>query len=499
MKQAMPRIAALASAAAGALGVAGCNLLLDASDYAVGPNDASMTSTGNDDGGGGTTPDATSDATNDATGGGSSDAGTPAPETSTVADAGRDGSGAQPEASSDGGAIGDFCLFPSDCADGECGDNSWCTASCLNNSSCGDDSLGYANGCVTGSASGACAAGCGSDDDCQIFGSSYVCLPVTGGSTVTVCTQSSSSGGTSLIGDPCTYGSDCASNNCYDDLWCTAPCTGASDTNCGQNSVDSQNYCVPAPTGGGYQCAPTCLTSADCTSNYTSASSVCKAYGSQSVCVVPTGAIGDECLDGTSCASIDGGTCNSNFGWCTETCTTNSQCGESSSGKPNYCLQMGGSGPSYCVPGCTSYGDCAPYDNPNDTFCLPVGGSATEQACGTSGGAIGDPCFYDTDCSDSNYCGDQYTCTNDCSGPDDTSCGSNSQGAANACAYSDWIEGYECFAGCTTSAQCVPFPYGDLTCQTISGTSVCANSDATTQSVTVQVKQRQSHPRPRRH
>jgi hypothetical protein len=493
----MLRIAAVAAAVAGALGVAGCNLVLDASDYAVGPNDASMTATGNEDGSGSAT-DATSDTTSQAT----SDGGTPETSTSAPVDGGQDAGDAHaaPEASADGGAIGDFCLGGSDCANGECDtSDDWCTASCTSSASCGTNSLGYANGCVTSGASGACAPGCGTSDDCSFFGSSYTCSPVTSGSALTVCTNSTSSGGAGLPGDSCSFDSDCASNDCYDEEWCTATCTGPSDTSCGLSGSGSTNYCAPAPSGSGYQCAPTCITSADCASNYVDSGAVCKSVGSQSVCVVPTGALGDQCVGATTCTA---GTCNENFGWCSETCTTNTQCGSSSSGKPNYCLQMGGSGPSYCVPGCTQYGDCAPYEDPNDTFCMPVGGSTTEQACGTTGGQVGDPCLYDTDCAGSATCGDQYTCTQDCTGKNDTSCGSNSQGVVNKCAYSDSAlggAGYECFAGCTTSAQCVPYPYGDLTCQTISGWNVCANADATTESVTIQVKQRQSHPPPRRH
>jgi hypothetical protein len=395
---------------AGGLGSAGCNVLLDASDYAVGPGDGATVGHGGAD----------------------DDSPAPAPESGVEAavvgpEAGVDASHVAPEGGTplggdDGGGVA------------------------------GDDS--------------------GGDDSGEI---GY--------------------GGAS-IGDPCVFDSDCASNKCFGSSWCTAPCASATDTSCGYSTLGAQNYCEHIGATTGFQCYTGCGTSEDCGEL---TGTVCEPESSVSVCNVTAGAIGDPCESGpdstyTACVAPDGGAGNCNpDGFCSRTCSTNAQCGASTSGNPNYCLQSGGSGPTVCVPGCAQDGDCEPFD---DTFCLPVGGSATEFTCEASGGQIGDPCYSDDDCV-FGYCGDQYACTTDCTGSHDTSCGFNSQNVANACAYSEYYEGYECFAGCTVDMDCAPYSAEPSSCTVVSGQYVCANSDATTLSVNIQLRRR--HRTRRRH
>jgi hypothetical protein len=387
MRRVFLAAAGLGAAVAVVVGVAGCNVLLDASDYAVGSGDGAVT--GNPEQG---------DASSTSSDAGGSDA---------VAD--------RAQGSPDGGVI----------AEGGRGDDG----------SEGDDG--------------------GEESD-------------------------GSGAGAGLVGDPCFFDSDCASNQCFDSSWCTQGCTSATDTSCGLSTIGAQNYCEKSGADAGFECYTSCGTSEDCAEL---TGTVCESKGSQGICNITTGAIGDPCATGadspyTACAAAaDGGvagTCD-DYEWCSKSCTSNSQCGSNTTGQPNYCLQMGGVGGSVCVPSCTLANDCAPYD---DTFCLPVGGSATEYACGTSGGQIGDPCMSDDDCIAGN-CGDQYTCTMECAGADDGSCGISSQNTANACAYSNDAQEYECFAACTTDADCTPFPYDTAACTLLSGSYVCAYADST--------------------
>jgi hypothetical protein len=486
VKRAFLAIAVLGTAAAGVIGAAGCNVLLDASDYAVGPSDGPVTGTPDNDGSSSTSPE-----------------GATSPD---GAAAGLDANADAPQVAPDGGgSIGDPCLTNGDCAAGTCGPNQWCTMACTTNSACGTNGSGNTNYCSTGGGSaGTCSPGCASDNDCQVYPSSstQVCTPLSTGSTANVCAPAQTSGddaseaggGTGFVGDPCTFDTDCASNQCFQASWCTAACTSAADTSCGFSSIDAQNYCEPAPGDAGFQCYTGCTTSLDC-SQLTGA--VCQPMGAQSVCNLTAGAIGDPCETGpgsvyTACVAGDGGaTCNDD-GFCSEDCTTNHQCGKNTSGNPNYCLQSGGTGPTFCVPGCAQDGDCSPYA---DTFCLPVGGSATEFACGGSGGQLGDPCYSDDDCN-VGECGEENACTQVCSGPGDTSCGADTQGVTNPCAYSDLDDQYECFAGCTVDTDCAPYTAGESsTCTLISGAYVCASSDATTLSATIQLRRHRARRR----
>jgi hypothetical protein len=53
-----------------------------------------------------------------------------------------------------------------------------------------------------------------------------------------------------------------------------------------------------------------------------------------------------------------------------------------------------------------------------------------------------------------------------------TACGQNSAGTPNVCIL-DTDMADHCFPGCTTDADCVPYP-GGPTCQAISGSMVCS-------------------------
>ncbi len=168
------------------------------------------------------------------------------------------------------------------------------------------------------------------------------------------------------------------------------------------------------------------------------------------------GLLGDPCFDNTECTR---GTCGGE--WCTEPCTTNGECGMNSVGQTNFCVPNT-NGELICVPGCSTQSDCDNFEGTTCTMSL-----CTESADGSSpdgntggGGIVGDPCSDDagTGCA-VGTCNGSW-CEAACKSTSDKSCGSNSLDELNYCVQT--ASGFMCFPGCSTNADCTPFP--DTTC-----------------------------------
>ncbi len=448
---------AILAALAGVVGASagGCTAIVGVGDYAVGATDAS------DDGSSGVgSSGASSGVSSSGTSGGSG-------SSSGITDAHSFGDGA-------GTHFGDPCTTTSDCAHGVC-NGLWCTQSCTTNVACGDTSLGTRNDCVaTGTGSvRLCAPECTTNGDCLPYPGS-TCV-ATGG--LSVCTApattteggTSSGGGPGVIGDPCSTNADCGVGTCLG-RWCSQACTSATDTSCGSNSAFQTNYCVQNVQNN-FFCFPGCQTSADCTSY---SLTTCQTNTSTSnVCSVTDKKVGDPCNVNTDCTAP--ATCNGNS--CTQACTAetaaaDTTCGSTSTGQQNYCVYTGTSGEPYsCFTGCSQFGDCAPYTG---LFCEQIYGSTRGFVCANSGGAVGDPCAKDSDCTSPATCAGSW-CTQPCTSYSDTSCGTNSESITNYCTQMQDSSGtisYECFPGCSVDKDCTSFGAlgsGGVTCQMFSG------------------------------
>jgi hypothetical protein len=165
------------------------------------------------------------------------------------------------------GLVGDPCSTgPSGwapCSDEDGGtatcNGTWCTQSCTTSDSCGTNSTGNSNVCVT--TVGLCFPSCNQSADCAPYNDTF-CVPA--GPGVSVCAGSAGNVG-GMIGDSCGSDTDCASGDaganvtCDPNLnACTQPCASLADTSCGTNSLGNSNYCAPTPFGAGYECVPGC-------------------------------------------------------------------------------------------------------------------------------------------------------------------------------------------------------------------------------------------------
>jgi hypothetical protein len=176
------------------------------------------------------------------------------------------------------------------------------------------------------------------------------------------------------------------------------------------------------------------------------------------------GLLGDPCTKNSECTH---GTCNGE--WCTEPCKSNSSCEMNSIGEHNFCGQNS-DGEFICIPGCETQADCLNFEG---TTCAQIAGG-TAFVCtlstadggfqGDSGieGIIGDPCSGDSGCA-VGTCNGASWCYTSCSSVTDPSCGANSLGEANHCAPTDSDSGFDCFPGCQTNIDCLP--YSGTTCQ----------------------------------
>jgi hypothetical protein len=444
-------IAGFLGGVAGAVG--GCNFIVGAGDYAVG-----------------------------------ADAGT-----ILHAEGGADGSKSHDGGpNAHGGRLGDPCTKNSQCTHGTCG-SEWCTSTCTSNSACGSNSSGEMNSCVPNSnGEFICVPGCSTPADCLNYPGT-TCAQIEGG-TAFVCTLETPDGGFGdggdgggIIGDPCSDdgGVGCSTGTC-NGSWCQANCSSSNDTSCGSNSVGVPNSC--ASTGSGFVCFPGCSTNGDCTP-YIGTTCTPNVIGSPDAgfsCSDPNGEIGDPCSNSASSPWLgctgdedagtggDGGSelCYADT-WCSVPCasSTDTSCDSSSTGQSNHCVPttaVDGGTEFWCFPGCTAAGDCAPYPN---TFCEPIFSGGSGSICSASGGGIGDPCTTDANCTQGTCLGSW--CNEVCSPAGSTTvCGQNSAGTPNVCIL-DTDMADHCFPGCTTDADCVPYP-GGPTCQAISGSMVCS-------------------------
>jgi len=293
------------------------------------------------------------------------------------------------------------------------------------------------------------------------------------------------------IGDPCSDDAGCAVGFC-NGVWCQTVCASLKDTSCGKDSVGETNYCV-GTSDAGYNCFPGCATSADCTRYSVTIGTTCEpisAGTSGLICSAPYGEVGDPCSNTNTIWSVnspcleadDAGsveTCNGS--WCTASCASPSDtsCGSSSTGQPNFCVSTSDLDGGYsCFPGCTTYPDCAPYVG---TFCEPTFVVHAGPVCAASGGGIGDPCTSDLDCTRGGGTCLGSWCSMPCSSNSD--CGTNAEGMTNYCIMDTDVDvkADRCFPGCDPAngnADCTPYPPSKVslafpTCQTLTTESVC--------------------------
>lgn len=98
-------------------------------------------------------------------------------------------------------------------------------------------------------------------------------------------------------------------------------------------------------------------------------------------CFCYDGLTGDPCATPTDCKGT-GAVCNT-AGWCTKACAHDSECGQDSLGKANFCMEtQGGSGA--CFPSCSSNATCAAYLGATCFFSIPSMDGATANVCSTN-------------------------------------------------------------------------------------------------------------------
>ena len=98
-------------------------------------------------------------------------------------------------------------------------------------------------------------------------------------------------------------------------------------------------------------------------------------------CFCYDGLTGDPCATDTDCKG-DGAVCNT-AGWCTRACTHDSECGQDSTGKANFCMEtQAGSGA--CFPSCSSNAGCATFAGTSCFFSIPSMDGATANVCSTN-------------------------------------------------------------------------------------------------------------------
>lgn len=184
------------------------------------------------------------------------------------------------------------------------------------------------------------------------------------------------------IGDPCSGDGGCSVGVC-NGQWCTNFCASPSDPSCGSNTQGSQqaNDCVYVAANSNYECFPGCSTNFDCTCYSAATCQPTSGHGTVYVCSGTLGLIGDPCGGTwTACEGDGGAACNGD--WCTVPCTSDTDCGTSSTGMPNYCVPTSDGGTTFqCTPGCATSFDCASYTTVS--FCDSLdGGADGEGFCG---------------------------------------------------------------------------------------------------------------------
>ncbi|MGH7436803.1 MAG: hypothetical protein ACRENE_14105 [Polyangiaceae bacterium] len=430
----------------------GCQLIVSSGDYAVGP-DTITSADGSSSG---------SDATSSGGSSGSSS-----------------GSASDAHGSSDAGPhVGDPCTAVTDCPHGATCQGTWCTQSCVSSVQCGVNSVGQANLCVMTAGGKACVPGCSTDADCTQYGASATCTAASASGTSSYCnvpsttTDSGSSSGGGAIGDPCAADTDCASPATCLGSWCSTSCTPGS---CGSTSLGQPNYCV-VNKNDSMVCFPGCSTNASC---YSYSGTTCQPITtSSSVCSRTAGVTGDPCsttntTEWNPCVGSDGGVdsnaCSIGGAACSKYCSTDADCGTNSAGQVNFCVNISSTAPAgmqnICFPGCTQYADCAPYSG---GYCQPIYMSTRGFICAGTGGAIGDPCTTDLDCTDAAATCPNGWCTQPCSSSTDTSCGKNdANNNNNSCVFDSSVGQYTCEPGCIVETDCLAF--AGTTCKSVPG------------------------------
>ena len=243
------------------------------------------------------------------------------------------------------GDLGDACTDGSECASGFCNGN--VCSECEDNNDCGaaeacvDDTggVGYfvcestlldlgdactdGSECTSGFCNGDVCSGCEGDSDCAGGGT---CVDDTGGLGYFVC-----EGSLGDLGDDCADGSECVSGFCNNDVCSECEMNG---------DCDVQQGCVFDPVGGYAICAGTgdlgdsCDHGGQCVSSFCN-NDLCSECEADADCpgggtcvddtggvgyYVCTGGLGDDCANGSECAS---GFCNNDV--CSE-CEGDNDC-----------------------------------------------------------------------------------------------------------------------------------------------------------------------------
>jgi hypothetical protein len=148
-----------------------------------------------------------------------------------------------------------LCPAGATCANLEDG-SAYCVPSCTSAADC---RAGYV--CSVGI--GGCLPDCRLGWDC---GDRYVCDADTG-----ACTTSTTTPGTTLLGDACTVNQECASGLCIPERGSTSTVAwsgGACSQYCSMSAAcPAEATCVPMEDGTAY-CVPSCASTADCRADY---------------------------------------------------------------------------------------------------------------------------------------------------------------------------------------------------------------------------------------
>jgi hypothetical protein len=194
--------------------------------------------------------------------------------------------------------------------------------------------------------------------------------------------------------------------------------------------------------------------------------------------------LGDSCTADSDCAS---GSCNTGAfgGWCTATCTSNTDCGTNHLGKANPCVQA--SNAEACFPGCTADVDCHAFTG---TQCFLNLGGPGVGACAAPNG-IGDFCSAGgNECAAGLSCGNPTStntnaipeggqegwCYEVCSSSSD--CGTNAAGVQNFCVIYPTGPNAVCAPGCASDTSICSADFASTTCNSYTSPDTAGSETA---------------------
>lgn len=280
--------------------------------------------------------------------------------------------------------FGKSCSTDADCTGGLCvtseGYGSFCSSACDESSACPVEAFCSEVICDSASCLQACMPDCasGGDSVCETIAQGLACkrYPNVEGVEVNTCQYQAAELGSCSRNEWCLSGS-CLGGVCAPPggLPGGAPCE--SDDWC-QNGACVRGVCVGTePEGSSCSENGECESGYCCPKKYAPTQLIC---GPEGGC---EGGIGDRCQANDQC--VEGGCAAGDGGWafCTQSCTTDADCGTNRFGFSNHCV-LNMDGQNRCFPGCDTSSFCDTTYSVGTTWTCKSGTNSegnTVQAC----------------------------------------------------------------------------------------------------------------------